>query len=866
MAGRRGGSTAPPEDFEENIVDIDVTEEMRGSYLEYAYSVIYSRALPDARDGLKPVQRRILYQMNEMGLRPDRPHVKCARVVGEVMGRLHPHGDSAIYDALARMAQPWAMRLPLVDGHGNFGSLGGDDDPAAMRYTEARLTAAAMEMVASIDEETVDFIPNYDGSEQQPDVLPAGIPNLLVNGASGIAVGMATNMAPHNLGEVAAAVRHLLRHPDASLDALMRFVPGPDLPTGGRIVGLEGIREAYETGRGIFRTRATAVVEQLTPRRTGIVVTELPYGVGPEKVMARIKDLVQAKKLNGIADLKDLTDRNRGLHLVIETRSGFNPDAVLAELYRLTPMEETFGINNVALVDGQPRVLGLRELLEIFVAHRLEVTRRRTQYRRRKRSERLHLVEGLMVALLNIDEVIAVIRSSDDTASARERLMTVFDLSEIQAQYILDTPLRRLTRYDRLELEREQDELRSEIAALTSILESDARLREVVNGELAEVAKRFGTPRRTVLLEGSAAVAAVPLEVADEPCVLLMSGSGLVARAPAGNSAERVLVPPPPEASRAAHDVVVSAVRATTRGTVGLVTSAGRLVKLNVLELPALCLPSLAPGAGAVSLAGGTPVSEFASFSPGETVVGLCSVDGFLGAGVVLATAEGVVKRVLPDYPQNRDEFELISLRGGDRVVGAVQLSAESDELVFITSDAQLLRFAAASVRPQGRAAGGMAGVRLSSGASVVWFGAASASAASGTPLGPPGTYSPAVVVTVAGSAGALPGARAGSVKVTPLHEFPGKGRATGGVRCHRFLKGEDMLVMAWAGPGSGGGCQRFGRAGRATRPGGEAGRLGRGAIAATGRPGRFGAGGLKVSAFLRCRCGRGRARRRRWR
>ena len=526
MAGRRGGTTAPPEDFEENIVDIDVGEEMRGSYLEYAYSVIYSRALPDARDGLKPVQRRILYQMNEMGLRPDRSHVKCARVVGEVMGRLHPHGDSAIYDALARMAQPWAMRLPLVDGHGNFGSLGGDDAPAAMRYTEARLTAAAMEMVASIDEETVDFIPNYDGSEQQPDVLPAGIPNLLVNGTAGIAVGMATNMAPHNLGEVVAAARFLIKHPDASLDALMRYVPGPDLPTGGRIVGLDGIREAYETGRGIFRTRATASVEQLTPRRSGIVVTELPYSIGPEKVMTRIKDLVQAKKLNGIADLKDLTDRHRGLHLVIEVRSGFNPEAVLAELYRLTPMEETFGINNVALVDGQPRVLGLRELLEIFVAHRLEVVRRRTEYRRRKRSERLHLVDGLLVALLNIDEVIQVIRSSDNAAAAKTRLMDIFELSEIQAQYILDTPLRRLTRYDRLELEREQDELRAEIASLTAILESDDLLREVVGGELAEVAKRFGTPRRTVLLEGgseAAAVAAVPLEVADDPCVVLMS-------------------------------------------------------------------------------------------------------------------------------------------------------------------------------------------------------------------------------------------------------------------------------------------------------------------------------------------------------
>jgi DNA gyrase subunit A len=802
MAGRRGGTTAPPEDFEENIVDIDVAEEMRGSYLEYAYSTIYQRALPDARDGLKPVQRRILYLMNEMGLRPDRPHVKCARVVGEVMGRLHPHGDSAIYDALVRMAQPWTMRLPLVDGHGNFGSIGGDDPPAAMRYTEARLTAAAMEMVASIDEDTVDFSANYDGSETQPDVLPAGLPNLLVNGASGIAVGMATNMAPHNLGEVIAAARYLLRDPSATLDALMRYVPGPDLPTGGRIIGLDGIREAYETGRGIFRTRATAVVEQLTPRRAGIVVTELPYTIGPEKVMARIQDLVQAKRLNGIADVKDLTDQKRGLRLVIEVRSGFNPDALLAELYRLTPMEETFGINNVALVDGQPRVLGLRELLEIYIAHRLEVTRRRTEYRRRKRSERLHLVDGLLIALLNIDEVIQVIRSSDDAAAARERLMTIFELSEVQAQYILDTPLRRLTRYDRLELEREQGVLRSEIASLTSILESDELLRQVVGDELAEVAKKFATPRRTVLLEGSAAVsaaaAAVPLEVADDPCVVLMSSTGRVARVAVGDQeiyAERTVVPPAGDLTRAPHDVLTSAVRATARGTIGLVTSAGRLLRVSVLELPALVVP----GEGAASLAGGAAVGDFAELERGETVVGLCAVDSD-GGGVALGTAGGVVKRVLPDYPQNRDEFELIALRSGDRVVGAASLSGESDELVFITSDAQLLRFPASSVRPQGRAAGGMAGVRLSAGAGVVWFGAVDAAAAAGIPSGPPGTYSPAVVITVAGRAGALPGAAAASVKVTPLHEFPGKGRATGGVRCHRFLKGEDALIAAWAG------------------------------------------------------------------
>jgi len=826
-AGPGGGR---PDDFEENIVDIDVAEEMRGSYLEYAYSVIYQRALPDARDGLKPVQRRILYQMNAMGLRPDRGHVKCARVVGDVMGRLHPHSDSAIYDALVRMAaQPMVLRLPLIDGHGNFGSLGGDDAPAAMRYTEARLAPAAMEMVASINEDTVDFVPNYDGTETQPEVLPAGLPNLLVNGAAGIAVGMATNMAPHNLGEVISAARHLIAHPDATLDELMRFVPGPDLPTGGKIIGLDGIREAYATGRGMFRIRAAARVEKITPRRDGIVVTELPYGVGPEKVIARIKDLVQAKKLNGISDLKDLTDRQRGLHLVIEIRSGFHPEAVLAELYRLTPMEETFGINNVALVDGQPRVLGLRELLEIYVAHRLEVVRRRSEFRRRGREDRLHLVDGLLIALLNIDEVIAVIRSSEDTADAKARLMAVFDLSAVQAQYILDTPLRRLTKYDRLELEEERETLRREIAELTAILDSSERLREVVSDELAAVAKKFADPRRTVLLEsgGAAPTAAVPLEVADDPCTVLLSSAGLLARTAGVPDTERPEARAGADAGapRSAHDVIVSAVPSTARGTIAVVTSAGQMIKLGVLELPALPPSAHSPG-----LAGGAPVAEFVSLPRGETVVGLATVEAF-GAGLVLGTAGGVVKRVTPDYPQTATEFEVIALRDGDRVVGAVQLAGEDQDLVFITSDAQLLRFGAASVRPQGRSAGGMAGIRLSRGASVIWFGAVNPGASGGPgggggpggagvagPDGPDGPDgggdapdgggdaqggapgSGGVVVTVAGAAGALPGTGAGTVKVSPYGDFPAKGRATGGVRCHRFLRGEDALVLAWAG------------------------------------------------------------------
>ncbi len=819
-SGRRPpGPPAGAEDFEENIVDIDVTDEMRASYLEYAYSVIYQRALPDARDGLKPVQRRILYQMRDMGLTPQHAYVKCAQVVGAVMGRLHPHGDSAIYDALVRMTQPFAMRLPLVDGHGNFGSLGGEDSAAAYRYTEARLATAAMEMTNSLDEDTVDFIPNYDGTDTQPEVLPSAIPNLLVNGTAGIAVGMATNMAPHNLGEVAAAARHLIAHPGADLETLMRFVPGPDLPTGGKIIGLDGIRDAYETGRGTFRTRAAARVEQLTPRRTGIVVTELPYGVGPEKVISRIKDLVQAKKLAGIADLKDLTDRHHGLQLVIELRSGFHPEALLDELYRLTPMEETFGINNVALVDGQPRVLGLRELLQIYIDHRIEVVRRRTAFRRKKRADRLHLVDGLLVALLNIDEVIQVIRASDDAAAARERLMAVFDLTEIQAQYILDTPLRRLTRYDRLELERERDTLQAEIAELTAILDSEARLRELVSDELASVSERFATPRRTVLLEGSGAArtAVAPLEVADDPCTVLLSSAGLLARTaarqpgapealPRADADTKRNQPASPAASpgagparpgsqpeqdrRAAHDVIVSEIPSTARGTIGVVTSRGRLIRLGVLELPALPPSAHSPG-----LSGGAPVSEFVSTAPGETVVGIVAADA-AGAGLAIGTAQGIVKRVAPDYPQNASDFDVIALKDGDSVVGAVQLADEEQDLVFVSTDAQLLRFSASSVRPQGRAAAGMAGIRLAPRAAVAWFGAVRPGAAD------PGAAGAPVLVTVAGSAGALPGTAAASVKVTAYAEYPPKGRATGGVRCHRFLKGEDAIVLAWAGPG----------------------------------------------------------------
>ncbi|MEV4088982.1 DNA topoisomerase (ATP-hydrolyzing), partial [Nonomuraea fuscirosea] len=659
--------------------------------------------------------------------------------------------------ALVRLAQPFSMRLPLVDGHGNFGSP--DDLPAAMRYTEARLAPAAMLMVDSLDEDTVDFKPNYDGQETEPVVMPSAFPNLLVNGTSGIAVGMATNMAPHNLTEVVAAARHLIKKPDATLDELMKYVPGPDLPTGGSIIGLQGVRDAYESGRGTFRMRAKCEVEQITPRRKGIIVTELPYNVGPERVVTKIKELVTSKKLQGIADLKDLTDRHKGLRLVIEIKNGFIPEAVLEELYRLTPMEETFGINNVTLVDGEPRTLGLRELLQVYVDHRLEVVRRRSEFRRRKREERLHLVDGLIIALLNIDEVIQVIRSSDDSAQARGRLMEVFDLTDIQAAYILDTPLRRLTRFDKLELDREKETLSDEIAKLTEILSSETKLRSVVSGELAEVAKKYGTPRRTVLLEapGIARTPVTSLQVADDPCLAMLSSTGLLARTPDAT-------PLPGEGDRTAHDVLVSVVRTSVRGEVGVVTSQGRLIRVQVVDLP-----TLPPSANPPSLSGGHPVSEYVSLQPDEKVIGLGSLDPD-GPGLALGTAQGVVKRVVPDYPANRDDFEVITLKEGDSVVGAVELVSEAHDLVFISSDAQLLRFSAAVVRPQGRPAGGMAGIRLDDGARVIWFGVVD-------------PEQPAQVVTIAGSSTALPGTQVGGGKVSDYAEFPAKGRATGGVR-----------------------------------------------------------------------------------
>lgn len=756
---------------QERIVDIDLSKEMQDSFLEYSYSVIYARALPDARDGLKPVHRRIIFQMGEMGLRPDRGHVKSARVVGEVMGKLHPHGDSAIYDALVRMAQPFSLRVPMIDGHGNFGSL--DDGPAAARYTEARLSTAALLMNDGLDEDVVDFKPNYDAQLTEPEVLPAAFPNLLVNGASGIAVGMATNMPPHNLREVIAAARFLLGNKEATTEELMKYVPGPDLPNGGIIMGLDGVRDAYETGRGTFKTRARVSIESVSPRKMGLVVTELPYLVGPEKVIEKIKDGVNSKKLQGISDVTDLTDRTNGLKLVIELKTGFDPQVVLDLLYRFTPMEDSFGINNVALVDGRPQTLGLKDMLGVYLSHRIIVTKRRTKNRLGKRKARLHLVEGLLIAIVSIDEVIQVIRSSDEVDDARNRLRQIFDLSELQAEYILELRLRRLTKFSKIELETERAALLEDIASLEAILSSDQNLRDVVSAELDEVATKYGEDRRTTLISdveevkpiSMAKAASVSAQLADTPCIIVMTASGLVGRI-------NDLGEPTVTSKRTKHDAIGVRFETSTRSDIGFLTSDGKMHRIHVGDVPSMEY--------ATDVNSMVSANSFLGIAKTLSVVSVTPLDE--KTSLAIGTLNGVVKRVTAEYPP-KDEFEMISLKDGDLVVGAAACS-DDDELVFVTNDAQLLRFSAASVRPQGRAAGGVAGINLSSDATVISFSVVS-------------DIDESKVVTCANSSAAIPGTDPGSAKWTPLVEFPAKGRATGGVRAQRFIRAEDCLYFA---------------------------------------------------------------------
>ena len=772
-AGPESGRKNPPPG--ERIVDVELTDEMADSFLEYAYSVIYQRALPDARDGLKPVQRRILFQMAQMGLRPERGHVKSARVVGEVMGKLHPHGDQAIYDALVRLAQDFTLRIPLVDGHGNFGSL--DDGPAAARYTEARLRPEAMAMVADLDENVVDFVPNYDNQLTQPDVLPAALPNLLVNGASGIAVGMATNMAPHNLVEVISAAQHLIAHPDATIDDLMAFVPGPDLPGGATIIGREGIREAYETGRGSFRMRATTSIEPVGPRTTGIVVTELPYLVGPERVIEKIKDAVNAKKLQGISDVNDLTDRKNGLRLVIAVKSGFDPQMVLEQLYRLTPLEESFSINNVALVNGSPRTLGLADLLRVYLDHRIEVTTRRSAHRLASAEARLHLVDGLLIAIVDIDEVIQVIRSSEDTSAAKTRLCEVFDLSDTQADYILELRLRRLTKFSRMELETEKADLAARIEYLRDLLAHPEKIRGVVHDELQQVRETFGTPRRSVLLDAEDApppptrtAMVASAERRDVPCRVLVTPTGKAVAVPETDGGLGFA----PSNKRLAHDILLADIVTSTRSSLGLLSPDGQITAFEPGDLPV-------GEASAQGLKNGVDLTEFLGLDKTTRIIGVFPL-GEAGPVIAVGTAQGVVKRVDLSGLPARTSQPVIALKDGDHLVGA-GVAADSTWLCFISDHGQLLRYAADQVRPQGPAAGGMAGMALGETARALSFSTA--------------TDENARVVTVSGSSDALAGIAGGRAKVTPLEQFPAKGRATQGVRCHGFLKGENILTHA---------------------------------------------------------------------
>ena len=840
-----------PRTVKENIVETPLNEEMSKSFLEYAYSVIYARALPDARDGLKPVQRRIIYQMGQMSLNPDRPYMKSARVVGEVMGKLHPHGDSAIYEAMVRLAQPFAMRLPLVDGHGNFGSL--DDGPAASRYTEARMAPAALGMNADIAENTVDFTPNYDNKLQEPTVLPAAIPNLLVNGGSGIAVGMATNMATHNLGEVVAAAKHLMRHPDATLEELMRYVPGPDWPGGGVIVGRKGIREAYETGRGALTTRSVTHIENVTARKKAIVVTELPFMVGPERVLERISEGVKNRKLDGISGAIDLTDRHNGTRLVIEIKTGFDPNAVLAQLFKHTPLQDNFTINNVALVNGRPHTMGLKEMLQVWVDHRRVVIRRRSEFRRKKALERLHLVEGLLLAMVDIDEVIQVIRSSDDAEAAKTKLIAVFDLDEIQAQYILDLRLRRLTKMSRIELEAERDDLKRRIEELERILASDEALDGVVIDEMDDAVAKYGTPRRTVLLDedeegnltpvvahgddgvsanamaaaraaatvssaaadvaaaakaakkaGDENATASALQIDDEPCAVMLSATGLIART-SEDAVERWENRSASD-GRAKDDQIVSMFRASTRSSYGLVTSAGRLVLAHVVELPKVSAD------GPLSVTGGVKAEELLGMTEntdpirGERVIAAIDMpstdDGGQLVPLALGTRNGVVKCWNRESPTTMDSWSVIDLKDDDEVLAAAE-ARDEDRLVFVSTDSSLLTFEAKNVRPQGRTAGGMAGIRLAEGCSVAAFAVVPDGKVTWNyEEGENGLFSAsgAVVLTVAGDSEALPGTENGAAKVTPLEMYPTKGRGTGGVRSQRFLKGQDTLILAFVG------------------------------------------------------------------
>jgi DNA gyrase subunit A len=742
-----------------DVFPISLEEEMEQSFLAYSYLTIEERSIPDARDGMKPVQRRIMYTMHEGGNTPDKQHVKSAKIVGSCMGTYHPHGDSAIYDAMVRLAQDFTLMTPLVDGRGNFGDRPGAG-AASSRYTEARLSKEALLMTSELRERPVDFVPNYDQTTDQPAVLPVQFPFMTVNGATGIAVGFATNMAPHNPAEVIDATRWLLTHPNADLEKLMTFVPGPDFPTGCIVIGQDGIKEAYETGKGKVTIRAPYRIESLGRGRHTIVFYELPYEVNSEKIMEQIKAAKNTGKLQGIADAKDLTDRRNGIRFVVETKTGVNPEALVLALYKNSDLEVGFSFNNIALVNGRPTLLGLKEQLEIFIDHRIDVVTRRTQHRKDKRDARLHLIEGLLKALANIDEVIKIIRAASDATVAQEKLMKRFKIDEIQADYILAIPLRRLTKFDQIELNEEKIKLNEEVKTLEAILNDDKVLRGVIADELTAVKKQLDQPRRSVLLDGNLAehmeeakkaIATASVEVADEPCKVFLTRSGAFIR----STKDKVTG-------------AVSEALTSTRSKFLVVTNKGNAFRIDALHVGEKATPASA-----------VLPTKLAS---GEKVIAVTPValpEGSTG-GLAIGTRNGTVKITAPQWPKTIDEFSVIGLADNDEILNArwIENPAEVD-FVFVSNDTSTLRFEASKVRPQGLSGGGMAGIKLAEGAEAIAFGIVVGE-----------EREKAVVVTHTGKTG----------KVSLLSLFAHKGRATAGMRSQRLVRGEEKLEFATVG------------------------------------------------------------------
>ncbi len=705
---RRSNNTPPndgtdPVEVLGYVEPIEINLEMERSFLEYSMSVIVSRALPDVRDGLKPVHRRILYSMFDQGLRPDRPYAKCAKVVGEVMGTYHPHGDTAIYDALVRMVQDFSMRHPLISGHGNFGGTGPDEGAAAMRYTECRLAPIALEMLDSIDEDTVDFEPNYDNSTQQPVVLPSRFPNLLVNGSQGIAVGMATKIPPHNLGEVIDATLHLIAHPDATPDDLMAFVRGPDFPTAAQILGRQGILDAYRTGRGSIKVRAVAEIDEVG-RDTRIVVSQFPYEVSVESIEEKIYDLVKSGEIEGIAAVQN-DSAGRQARLVIRLKRDANANVILNQLYKNTALQTTFAVNMLALVDGVPRTLNLAQALTHYVAHQVEVVTRRSRHRLAKAEARAHIVEGLLKAIDMLDAVIAAIRGSEDRPAARAALMGApFDFSEEQANHILDMTLGRLTRLGRSELEDEMARLRETIAELRSILADEAKLRGVISAELTATRDKYATARLTQIVNDPGELGVEDL-IADEEIVVTMTRAGYVKSVAAdafrtqGRGGRGVQ-----GAKLKDEDFVDQIIHTTTLAYLLLFSNRGRVFRLRGHEIPMKD-----------RTAKGTAIVNLLNLQPGESIQAIVSTDDFPeDKFLVFATANGTVKKTaFSEYDKSRREgWIAINLRSGDEVVRVVPTAGE-DDLMMLTYRGMAIRFAESEVREMGRDATGVRGIKL---------------------------------------------------------------------------------------------------------------------------------------------------------